>query len=61
MIKPIKKNTIKISKKKTFEKLNKTGNKNVNSISYKIKKTHNMEKFRFIWIFNSDKVLKPHS
>lgn len=57
----MKKNTIKTSKKKTFEKLNNTGNKKVNSISYKIKKTHNIEKFKLIWIFNSDNVLKPHS
>ena len=37
------------------------GNNNVNSMSYKIKKIHNIEKFKFIWIFNSDIALKPHS
>ena len=46
------------SKKK---KLNKKGNKNVNSTSYKIKKIQTKEKFKFTWIFISDIDLKPHS
>ena len=61
IINEIKNKTIKNSKIKIFEKLNKIGNKNVNSISYKIKNTHNIEKFKLICIFNSDNVLKPHS
>ena len=56
-IKKKKKNSIKL----IFNILNKKGNRNVNSISYNIKNIHNKEKFTFIWIFNSDKVLKPHS
>lgn len=56
------KNTIiKNSNKKILEKLKSNGNSNVNSISYSIKNTQSIEKFKFIWIFNSDKVLKPHS
>lgn len=41
--------------------LNKNGNKKINSMSYKIKKIHNIAKFIFICIFKSDMVLKPHS
>ena len=41
--------------------LNNIGNNNVNSISYNIKKTANKIKFRFIWIFKSERDLKPHS
>lgn len=57
----MKKMIIKNSSRNILEKLNSSGNKKVNSISYKIKNTHNIEKFKLIWIFNSDKVLKPHS
>jgi hypothetical protein len=42
-------------------KLNKTGKRRVNSISYKTKKTQSIVKFMFIWTFNSDMDLKPHS
>ena len=41
--------------------LNKIGNKSVNSISYKIKKIHNITKFILICILISDNDLKPHS
>jgi hypothetical protein len=61
MINITKKKKKKNSKKEIFEKLNKIGNNKVNSISYNIKKIHNIEKFRFIWIFSSEIVLKPHS
>ena len=57
----MKKIIIKNSSKNMLEKLNNNGNKNVNSISYKIKNTHIIEKFKLICMFNSDKVLKPHS
>ena len=30
-------------------------------MSYRIKKTQIIEKFKLDWIFNSDNVLKPHS
>lgn len=60
-IKKKKKRKKNNSKKETFQKLKRAGNSNVNSISYRIRKTHNIEKFKFICIFNSDKVLKPHS
>jgi hypothetical protein len=43
------------------KKLNKRGNKNVNSTSYKIKKMHTKEKFRFNCMFTSDMDLNPHS
>jgi hypothetical protein len=39
----------------------KIGNKNVNSISYKIKNTHKIEKFKFICMFMSVVDLNPHS
>jgi hypothetical protein len=55
-IKRIKK--LVASKKK---KLNKRGNKNVNSTSYKIRNIQTKEKFRFNCIFMSDMDLKPHS
>lgn len=45
----------------TLKTLNNIGNRSVNSISYKIKNTHNIIKFIFIWIFKSDSDLKPHS
>ena len=41
--------------------LNSAGNSNVNSISYNIKKIHNIVKFMFICILISDNDLKPHS
>lgn len=41
--------------------LNKKGNKNVNSMSYKIKKIHIIIKFKLIWKFKSEIDLKPHS
>jgi hypothetical protein len=44
-----------------FKILNNIGYKNVNSISYNIKKTHNNVKFMFICILMSDNALKPHS
>ena len=43
------------------EKLNKNGNKNVNSTSYKIKKIAISEKFKFICRFRSVIDLNPHS
>jgi hypothetical protein len=52
---------MKNSNRKILEKLKSRGNRRVNSISYKIKNTHNIEKFKFICMFNSDNVLKPHS
>ena len=52
---------INISKKLTYEILNKNGNNNKNSTSYKIKKTHNIEKFILTWIWSSEIDLKPHS
>ena len=39
----------------------KNGNNKVNSISYSIKKIHNITKFILICIFKSDNDLKPHS
>ncbi len=39
----------------------KIGNKNVNSISYNIKNTHKMEKFKLICMFTSVVDLNPHS
>ena len=48
-------------KNETNVKLIKIGSKKVNSISYNIKKTHNIEKFKFIWILTSVVDLKPHS
>jgi hypothetical protein len=42
-------------------KLKSAGNRSVNSISYSIKKTHNIVKFIFICMFISDNDLKPHS
>lgn len=47
--------------KKIEWKLKKAGINNVNSISYKIKKTQIIEKLKFIWILTSDVLLKPHS
>lgn len=44
-----------------LEKLKRNGNSKVNSISYKIKKTHKSIKFKFICIFISEITLKPHS
>jgi hypothetical protein len=44
-----------------FQKLKSTGNSKVNSISYKIKKIHNIVKFIFICMFISDNDLNPHS
>lgn len=43
------------------QKLNKIGNKNVNSISYSIRKTHIIIKLILICILISDIDLKPHS
>ena len=42
-------------------KLNRIGNKKVNSISYRTKKIHIIIKFKFIWKFKSEVDLKPHS
>lgn len=42
-------------------KLKNAGINNVNSISYSIRKTHIIEKLKFIWIFTSLVDLKPHS
>jgi len=61
MINPIKKKIIVNSKKNKLVKLKRRGKRNVNSMSYKIKKTHNIEKFKLIWMFNSDNVRNPHS
>ncbi len=44
-----------------FQTLKRIGNNNVNSISYKIKKIHNITKFILICMFTSDNDLKPHS
>ena len=44
-----------------FHILNNTGNSNVNSISYKIKKIQSIVKLMLIWMFTSDNDLKPHS
>lgn len=41
--------------------LNNIGNNRVNSMSYRIKNTHNMAKFMLICIFISERDLKPHS
>jgi hypothetical protein len=57
----MKKITIKNSNIKILEKLKSSGNKKVNSMSYNIKNTHNIEKFKFICMFNSESVLNPHS
>lgn len=43
------------------KKLKRSGNKKVNSTSYKIKNTQTIEKFKLICIFISDIALKPHS
>lgn len=43
------------------KKLNKNGNKKVNSISYSIRNTANIKKLKLIWMFNSDIDLNPHS
>ena len=43
------------------EKLNKNGNKNANSTSYKIKKIASNEKFKFSCKFSSLIDLNPHS
>ena len=53
--------TIRHSTSVTFVILNNKGINNVNSISYNIKKTHNIGKFKLIWIFNSVLALNPHS
>ena len=52
-----KKNSIRLM----FKILKRNGSNNINSISYKIKKIHNSEKFTLIWTFNSERLLKPHS
>lgn len=44
-----------------YKKLKKIGIKKVNSISYKIKNTHKIEKFKLIWTFMSLVDLNPHS
>jgi len=49
---------VHISEKK---KLKSRGNKNINSTSYKIKKTQTIEKFKLICIFISEIALNPHS
>jgi hypothetical protein len=48
-------------KNETNVKLIKIGNKSVNSISYNIKNTHKIEKFKLIWMLTSVVDLKPHS
>ena len=42
-------------------KLKNAGINRVNSISYKIKKTHIIEKLKLIWILTSLVDLNPHS
>lgn len=55
-MKKIKKDAVFIKKK-----LKKNGYIKINSTSYKIKKTHTIEKFKFNCIFKSEIALKPHS
>ena len=56
-------NIIKYNSWRMFndQALKSAGNKNVNSISYKIRKTHIIMKFKFICRFMSAIDLKPHS
>jgi hypothetical protein len=44
-----------------FQMLKSIGNSNVNSMSYRIKKIHNIAKLMLICMFTSDNDLKPHS
>lgn len=61
MINTINTITKKKLTKKIEWKLKKTGINKVNSMSYKIKNTHIIEKLKFICIFTSEVLLKPHS